>query len=595
MRHTFMKKVASVPLLALALVGCMSTEVRREIATQEEDVKAAFAQAPVTAAASFVQSSDAIFIPVRREKVVGSHARSAWLASIRTNVKLDEPTTLKALIAGLSDDGVNVVSDVSLDNYTWAGQVKNASVETMLRVVLGNLGLDYDVDDARRLVTIRPVRSKTWTLNVGPRSTTYSSGGVNANSLTANDSDVTAAGGGGVGGRAYSSSVGAGTGQDASTGARIHASDNFWQSLRSELDNRLQVRLPVGQGSVVGQGNGPAAVAPAAPITGGASGTGAVAEASSGQGARNWVGSYALNPETGSVTVSAPAWVLNDLDSYMAKVQAMYSASISFKGKLLMVSRKRSDSEGVDITSFAKFASGRYGAVIQNGALGGVQVSMPSAGGLPSVTAGAQKVGGALIGVTSAADSLQVFNAWLSENGEVSIVEEPVVTTTSGVPAEFSNKLPTYYNLVSQKAASGGISGAVNATENTLMAKSFGTQMTINPRFDYSTGLIRAQISLNHVMPNGSQEIKQTITSGNSVTTIPTVIPLGTEMSYSGEALLRDGDLIIIGGLSKQNRTLSEDGLPGRKAPLSLLTGKKSVSRDQQTYYFALQVEIKER
>lgn len=592
-RHTSIK-IAGATLLSLALSGCLSTEVRREIDNQEHEVRSAFAQQPVVPSTHSVQVNERLFIPVRRVKLTANQQRSSWLASKRVNLKLDNAVPLSTVLNMVNDEGVNVVSDISLDSYTWSGRINNADLDTVLRVVLGGVGLDYDVDEGRRLVTVRPVRSRTWTLNVGPRSTTFASGGANATSLSANDTDITSAGSGGISGRGMGATSGA-NGQQAGVGARIYSADNFWQSLRTELDNRLQVRMPAGQGVVAGQASGSAAapLAPA-PITGGAA-VAPAGDTGSSQGTRSWIGSYAINPETGSVTVSGPAWVLADLDTYMTKVQAMYNASITFKGEILMVSRKRSDTEGLDISSFAKFASGRYGAVIQNNALGGVTVSMPNGGGIPSVSAGAQTVGGALIGVTSAADSLQVFSAWLSEAGRVSIVEEPVVTTTSGVPAEFSNKSPVYFNLVSQETASGGIGGAVSATRNTLQSKSFGTQLTINPRFDYSTGLIRAQINLNHVLPNGTQEIKQTINSGDSVTTIPTTVPLGTEMAYNGEALLRDGDLIIVGGLNKQNRTLSEDGLPVGRNPLSVITGKKAAARDQQTYYFALRVHVEER
>lgn len=597
MRSTITSKILAGSLLALALGGCMSTEVRKEIDGHEREVRTAFAQRPVAAADPVVQANDRLYIPVRRVKLTAGQQRSPWLASKRISLGLDNPVPLSTVLRMVNEEGVNVVSDQSLDGYTWSGRISNADLDTVLRVVLGGVGLDYEVDDGRQLVTVRPVRARTWTLNVGPRSTTFASGGANATALNANDTDITNASNGGMGGGRNLAGMGSSGGQESGTGARIYAADNFWQSLTRELDNRLQVRLRSEQGSIAGQGSSPTAVVPAAaPITGGAAaGAAPSGDSSGGQGARTWIGSYAINPETGSVTVSGPAWLLSDLDTYFMKVQAMYNASITFKGELLMVSRKRSDTEGLDVTSFAKFASGRYGAVIQNNALGGVTVSMPSGGGLPSVSAGAQTVGGALIGITSAADSLQVFNSWLSEMGRVSIVEEPVVTTTSGVPAEFSNKTPTYFNLVTQETSSGGISGAVSATKNTLQSKSFGTQLTINPRFDYSTGLIRAQINLNHVLPNGFQQINQTISSGNTFNTVPTQIPLDTQMSYNGEALLRDGDLIVIGGLSKENRSLNEDGLPGKKGTISGPFGKKAASRDQQTYYFALRVSVKER
>lgn len=597
MRQPAKMKTTMVALLGLALAGCMSTEVRKEIDVHDREVRTAFAQPAVASAAAVVQANEQLFIPVRRIKLTASQQRSTWLASKRITLGLDNAVPLATVLKMVNDQGVNVVSDLSLDNYMWSGRIDNADLDTVLRVVLGNVGLDYDVDDSRQLVTVRPVRSRTWTLNVGPRSTTFASGGANATALNANDTDITNASSGGVGGRSYGGAT-TGGGQESGTGARIYAADNFWQSLTQELDNRLQVRLPAGQGSISGQSSSPApaaAVPVAAPIVGGAAAPAAAgAGATAGQGTRSWIGSYAINPETGSVTVSGPAWLLSDLDTYLTKVQAMYNASISFKGELLMVSRKRGETEGLDVTSFAKFANGRYNAVIQNNALGGVTVSMPK-DALGSVSSGAQLTGGALIGVNSVADSLQIFSAWLSEMGQVSIIEEPRITTTSGVPAEFSNKTPTYFNLVTQETASGGISGAVSATKNTLQSKSFGTQLTINPRFDYATGLIRAQINLNHVLPNGSQQINQTISSGNSFTTVPTTIPLDTQMSYNGEALLRDGDLIVIGGLSKENRALTEDGLPGRKGTISGPFGKKSVSRDQQTYYFALRVSVKER
>ena len=210
------------------------------------------------------------------------------------------------------------------------------------------------------------------------------------------------------------------------------------------------------------------------------------------------------------------------------------------------------------------------------------------------MTAASKSVGGALIGIASPADSLQVFNAWLSEVGRVSVVQEPVITTTSGVPGEFSKKDTTYFNLVSQETSS-STSTSSTATQNTLQSKSFGTQLTINPRYDYSSGLIRAQIALNHVLPKGSLEINQTINVGDSFRTVPTTIPLDTTLAYSGEAILRDGDLIVVGGQNEQSRSLNENGLPGNKGTISGIFGSKNAVRDETTYFFALRVSIKAR
>lgn len=572
----------------LLLSGCLSTQVRNEVDEHETKATEAVSRPALQQREIVVSSTDRLYIPVRRIKVDGR--RSPWLTGKVVNIDLDSPVPLNTALQPIVQHGVNVVSDLPLDSYTWSGKVSYADVETALRMILGGVGLDYDVDDDRRLVTIRPVRSKTWTLNLGNRSTRFSSGGANSVGLSDNDTSVTSAGSGTNGASSGSANSNArSSGIDgAANGTKITTEDNFWKSLGMELDSRLQVRLPVAAGrggwsasaATQDQQGGPAQQSQAG---------------SADQKQTSWVGSYALNPETGAITVSAPHWILQDLDAYMSRVQTLYNAEITFNGELLMVTHNRSDSEGLDISSFARFAGDRYGAVIQNNALGGVTVTMPTSTDLSNVSAASQSVGGALIGVKSSADALQIFNAWLSEVGRVSILQRPIVTTTSGVPGEFSKRDPRYFNLVSQETSSTSGNGAVSATRNTLQSKTFGTLLTINPRYDYDSGKVRAQIALNQVLPNGSQTINQTITSGDTFETISTAIPLGTEMAYNGEALLADGDVVLVGGHTEERRELTENGLPGKRGAISGIFGSKSVSREYVTYYFALRVSIKVR
>lgn len=572
-RHTF----ALCAGLVVALSGCFSRDVRQSIDEQRATAQAAFERPAIINERTTIQATDRLYIPVR--KVVAGQGRSSWLTNnCRLTLDLQNAVPLTTVLRTITEQGVNIATSMPLDGYSWSGQVTAADCETVLRMVVGGVGLDYDVDNERRLVSVRPLRSRTWTLNLGNRSTKFSSGGENAVGLTDNDTSVTNASNGSGMGSNYSAINRSGTSGD--NGAKITSEDNFWKSLEKELDARLQVRIP-------GTAHRLAAIGPAqAPAP-----AGAAADADLQR-----VGSYALNPETGAVTVSAPHWVLTDLDGYMARVMAMYNAEITFTGELLMVSRNRSDSEGLDVSAFGNFAKGRYGAVIQNNALGGVTLSFPEgASNLANVVADGQSVPGALLGIASPADSLQIFNAWLSQVGRVSVIQKPVITTTSGVPAEFSKEQPTYFNLVSQDVAAGGISGAVSATRNTLQSKTFGTQLTVNPRYDYGTGLIRAHIKLNHVLPNGSQTVNQTINVGDSFKSISTTIPLDIKHSYSGEALLRDGDLVVIGGQTEESQSLTENGLPGKEGTVSGIFGKKASNREYVTYYFALRVSVKAR
>lgn len=600
---------------ATITAGCMSHGVRKEIDRNESDARQKIDVLAARNTSSRVTEVSSLIVPVAkipRAQVDGA----AWLRSKRMNLDLKEPVPLSTIVQMLADRGVNLVVSVpQLESYSFAGTITQGDAETVLRVVLGSVGLDYETDDARQIVTVRPMASKTWVINLGNRQTSYTSGGgvgqmggmgaqsnggMTGGSGSFPNNSAMGQGGqtgamlgsaqGGLSGSGFGNRSGAQAGPMQSNsgmaGTGIQTRDDFWGSLGLELQSRLSILAgdqPVNQAAQLQMPAGFTTTTQQQMPT-----------ATPGQSARKQIGTFALNPETGAITVQAPHWVLSDLDKYFSQVQRMYNADISFQGEVLLVTHTRTDSEGLDVSSFGKFASGRYGAIVSNNTLGGVTVNFAN-GSIPNVVAGAQPVAGALMGVASAADGLQVFNAWLSEVGRVSVMQRPVMTTTSSVPAEFRREFNRCFNTVSQEVASGGVGNAALGTTNTLQCKDFGIALTINPRYDLAANLVRAQISLNHVLPAGEQTIQQTISSGDNVRTVPTRIPLETRASYSGEALLRDGDLIVIGGQTEDSSSLDENGLPGQQGALSGIFGSKRAGRETKTYYFALRVSVKPR
>lgn len=612
--------------VATVLSGCMSHSVRKDINSAQSEARERIATLGATRGHQRVAEVPKLIVPVAR--VDAAQEAGAWLRRINMRIELSDPVPLSAVIRMFAADGVNIVTNVpQLDSYSYSGVISDTDAETALRIVLGSVGLDYEVDDARKLVTVRPMPSKTWVINVGNRQTAYASSGMQnasgggrggignsgsglnssggASSFGSNSSGSGSNAGGMFGSNGSNGSnstngtsgfAAGGTNGGISSGTQLNgtgvvARDDFWSSLANELQSRLSI-LADNAGVQLQQPQIPAI--PGVPFP--QMPQPAMQQTNSdGKDNRRQIGTFALNPETGAITVQAPRWMLADLDQYLNQVQQMYNAEISFQGEVLMVTSHRTDSEGLDISSFGKFASGRYGAVLSNNALGGLTISFPNGGTIPNVAAGSQQVGGALLGAVSQADGLQVFNAWLSEMGSVSVMQRPVMTTTNSVPVEFRREFTRYYNTVSQEAASGGVGSAVQATNNELQRKDFGIAITINPRYDLSANLIRAQISLSHVLPAGEQLIQQTISVGDQFRSIPTRVPLETRASYSGEALLRDGDLIIIGGQTEDSSTLDESGLPGKRAPISGVFGTKKANRETKTYYFALRASVRPR
>jgi len=627
MTRTSVFRAAALASLMLASCGTMNSQVKKDIdATQT--ARSRTLEVPVRIApTSRVEVIKGRLLPA----TAVSGARSGeWLKQIRVELRIENPTPLSAVIGKLSSQGINIVSDLPLDAYSYVGKVNSTDGDAALRIVLGTVGLDYQTDDARKLVLIKPMAVRTWYLAIGNRKSSYisdgmqssssgssgsSSGGSNQSGQTSGTGSATGSNqmgnagagtntgsGSNPGQSGFSSGGSSGTGATGGSGTNstgVMVSDDFWGSLAAELKTRLTILVPrsmaiartntqPGLPQLPGMANQPPRPN-MDPLMGGGQMGGEMYVS-------RLMGSFSLNPDTGAVTVQAPHWILRDLDLYFKRTQEMYNTDITFEGEIVLVTSNRTDGEGLDVSAFARWASGKYGLAVSNNTLGGVTISVPS-GGAPSIVAGAQAVGGPLVGLAyqGANTALDVFNAYLSEVGKVSVIQRPLVTTSHGVPGSFSKKQTDYYNTVTQNAAAGGTGSAATATVNTLVPVEFGTDLRINPRIDMATGLVRAQLTLKQVINSGTKTVPQIITIGNTSQTINSLVPLSATQKIEGEILLRDGDLIVVGGQTEDNLSTNENGLPGQDGPMTGALGMKRASRGNQTYYFALRVVINKR
>lgn len=554
-----------------------------------------------------------------------------WLKAKFVSLDAPNPITLTQVVSKLSAQGINISSDLSLDTFTFVGNVNRTDGESALRQILNTVGLDYMIDDVHQLVTIKPVSSRTWYMNIGNRKSSYSSSGVasvgGGNSTGNNGQNSSSGVSGGnsqttqISGQATSSSPNGSmdsagsvsvTSSKSVSGNGVSISDDFWGAMERELSKRLTVMVPAPKTysarstpvyqqmnvmpSPVNASIFPTPVPLSAQIA--APLPNAQTETSGGDANGLYVskriGSFALNPETGAITVQAPRWVLVELDAYLKRIQLSYNQDISFEGRLILITSSKSDSEGLDIQSFARWANNRYGAVISNNNLGGVTLGFPN-GNIPSVNATSQSVGGALLGIVSPVDGLQIFNNYLRELGNVSVLQRPRVTTTSGVPGAFSNFTTRVYTVANQSASSGNSGSAVQATTNTVVEKEFGTELRVNPRYDVTTSCTRTLITLKNLIFAGDQSINQALSSGTTILTLPGKVPTQRKLNFEGEALLCDGDLVILGGQSEETLQSDENGLPAGDVPLSGIFGSKKSTQAVATYYFALKVNVRSR
>lgn len=529
-----------------------------------------------------------------------------WLDSI-TGIDLhpDEPLNAREVMRMLRDEGVPISTSTALplDRYTYAGfGLDDVNARTALRSIVSAMGLDYKVDDEARVVQIVPMQRRTWYLNVQNRKAEQTQHGSNADTLAETDD-------------ASDDEQTDNTTDQNQDSYTVTVTDNIFPDLKEELESRLTIQVPrasdrtvnsmmanrmLGYDQRVRQGdpNDPSGNAPPIPPGGARSGqqrpTGPTGGQDSSFFQERTIGHVSVNPSSGAVTVQAPRWMLQDLAPYMDRVARAYNAKIIFRAQYTMLSTNQGRSEGIDASMFARFAERRWGAIFSNNALGGVTVSFPDASSnIPSVTA--ESGAGTLAGIRSPADGFQAFNAYLRQFGSLSVIDRPVITTVTGRPSEWKRSHTFYIQDIEQDAAPGtdGTAGVV-ATDTDYRPINTGLQVWVNPRLDVETGLVRSQVLIIQKNQVGTQKFAQPVSSGEGIVQFEVERPRITSLKYDGEVLLKEGELVVLGGQIIDRDESSSSGMPGHSddSPYSGALGTKEQNKERATYYFALQVDI---
>ena len=88
----------------------------------------------------------------------------------------------------------------------------------------------------------------------------------------------------------------------------------------------------------------------------------------------------------------------------------------------------------------------------------------------------------------------------------------------------------------------------------------------------------------------GWDNSNQVITAGERITQIPQRIPVINKQTNDAEVVLKDGDLILLGGLSQENIDDVGSGIPGLKdlPGLSAIFGNENNSGVKTSMYLSL-------
>ena len=546
-----MKRLSLISI-ALLLAGCTTSQTQTD-AKFESDVKQQIQVAETTLAQQSFTSSQTPKLLDKKPISIQQRVENSLKEKTVRYIKGSNSVPLSAILESLNDQGVNITSQINLDRYRYTGfSINDTDALTALEILTGTLGLDFTIEkmsNGEPLVYINVLNAETRRLNIGPRNVSTRMGTDSAGQQQQQQQQQQ---------DEFQLSTTSISGQ---TKAEITSTidDDFWTKLQAELEQRLMRPVP----KTITSDN--------------PSDTPEVYDFIK-------LGSVVVNGSTGAITVMAPRTIRREIMEYIDGLDAELNSSVILRGQVILVRNSRENSEGIDWGGLRNTGEGVL--AIGNDVLGNVSISAP---GEFADVIGNNVLAPSLIGYQRADRVIRAFNAYLERDGRSSTMQMPVAQTASGTPVTLTDVQNEFQIIVGtdQATSEGGTTNT--GASNNILTFQFGTSLTMTPRVDVDRGIIRTDVNLQLKIKQGTSVLSQLIAAGNTAELSPLELPIIKDLTYQGQALLKPGEVIVMGGQTVELFEDNKGGITGLKdGPLGGLFGNRSKSRETVTYYFLL-------
>lgn len=609
----------SASILAASLGGCAASNdadkqsaVDAEIDQYRQMLKEERTKPEATNAQPKMENIDGFYADTKPRK----REPGQWLRDIPFDLNMDnsgDAIPLREVLRIFGSKGINIATKMPMDDYYYSGpSIKGTNAYNAMRLLLSSMGVDYRINDDNKSIEVTTMPRKTYSISLNNREASYSSDGsgdLSDGDSSSGGSSSGGSSGGGRGGSGYQSgnsgSSGSSSDSSDSGGMGISANNNFWGSLEEELEARCTMLVPKYgdpvKSSKVESSNKKAGnlgwddeelwdnkderlVDALQGDTGSAQNNG---EKSLQE---QQICAYSLNASTGTVTVQGPRWMQDNMASYFDDLNATLNTSITLEAKILLYRDSDDSSEGVDLSAFAGSLADT-GVAIRNNVLGGVTLG---ADGNQANVSASDSIANTFLG--GRLGGAQAFIGWLEEQGSVSIENEPVITTVSGVPTTFKRTSPVVYFRYNQESTTVDSGAVAVSIESEEVERRVGSTININPTYDRKRNMVRAQLGVNQRYLTGYENDVSFLATGDSLKEVPVRVPLIEEIVLNGEILLNDGETVIVGGQQFQTTTSNESGVENLRDNTLLggLFGSSTESAEEVTYYMVLTVSVDE-
>ena len=303
--------------------------------------------------------------------------------------------------------------------------------------------------------------------------------------------------------------------------------------------------------------------------------------------------SVVISPMSGVIVIRALPDELKNVTAYLKAAQISIERQVILEAKIIDVQLSDSYQAGVNwgsLNFFKSAGSGALGNIPTSNAIMGQtgNIGAPAvwtgqqAGGLNVASAATLLSGGVATGAFALSLTTNNFSAlisFLESQGDVHVLSSPRIATLNNQKAVL--KVGTDEFFVTE--ISGGTQGttAIAGTSPTVKMQPFfsGIALDVTPRIDANNEIIL------HVHPSVSAvtTVNKTLNLGTGTAGMGSyTLPMASSSVSETDSIVRarDGQIVAIGGLMRQDSTNSESGLPGLSKSVFGQTSKVSNKRE---------------
>lgn len=405
-------------------------------------------------------------------------------------------------------------------------RLENVTLDEALASLLVRHSYAYQIQGGVLRVTGSRMQSKTFSLDY-----------VSLSRVSATQTVVTSGLGGSVGGiqgqlgQTGGAQIGGGGG-----GASISSTTaaNLWQDVRIALEALVfydmtsdSARQIVSAATTEGVTPVPPPISAAGSILGAAAGAPGATAKTSGDGRR-----LIINPIAGSIFVTAPPATLALVEAYISSFQAAVQRQVLVEAKIVRVSLNREFRFGIDWT-----------------VLGSKFNLNLSRGGIASSNTVGFTLGGGNSMVNVALHALET-------QGDVAVLSSPMITALNNQMATFDATTGEVFFQVSQTPVLGAGGAVISLnTQATPQQVSVGIVLNILAQIG-ADGIITMQV---RPQLSAVDDVARFVTPEGAEITAPVISRRETDTM----ARVRNGETIIIGGLTQTRHDRQRSGVPG--------------------------------